>query len=80
MINKLCKLLGGQIDWGHHEGRAHVALSQTVVFAKAVQRARDLTNDGKLGREGDGKCRSGTAIALGSLQSVMDGLVLCFGQ
>lgn len=36
---------GGKIDWGHHAGNAHLALSQTVVFAKAVKRARELTNE-----------------------------------
>ncbi len=37
---------GGEIDWGHHGGNAHVALSQAAVFAKAVQKAQELTNVG----------------------------------
>ena len=39
---------GGEIDWGHHAGSAKVALAQTTVFAKAVQRTlKDLTNKGR---------------------------------
>jgi alkaline phosphatase len=39
-------LSGGEIDWAHHRGRAHASLAQTAVFAKAVQKALELTNAG----------------------------------
>ena len=39
-------VLGGIIDWGHHAGIANLALSQTAVLAKAVEKAQDLTNEG----------------------------------
>ncbi|CAB3997047.1 alkaline phosphatase-like isoform X1 [Paramuricea clavata] len=35
---------GGEIDWAHHGGKAHASLAQTAVFAKAVQKAQELTN------------------------------------
>jgi alkaline phosphatase len=37
---------GGRIDHGHHETKAHLALDETVEFAKAVQAAVDLTDEG----------------------------------
>lgn len=36
---------GARIDMAHHENWAHIALDETKEFAKAVQVARDLTND-----------------------------------
>ena len=39
-------LSGGEIDWGHHAGKAHLALSETVVLNKAVKRAKEMTKSG----------------------------------
>jgi alkaline phosphatase len=36
---------GGRIDMGHHETKAHLALDETVEFAKAIQAAADLTEE-----------------------------------
>lgn len=36
---------GGRIDHGHHASQAAVALSETVMFDKAVQVAKEITND-----------------------------------
>jgi alkaline phosphatase len=36
---------GGRIDMGHHDTKAHLALDETVEFAKAVQAAVDLTDE-----------------------------------
>lgn len=36
---------GGQIDFGHHETRAHKALDETVEFAKAIKKANDMTSE-----------------------------------
>lgn len=44
----LCLFLfreGGRIDHGHHASQAAVALSETVMFDKAVQVAKEITND-----------------------------------
>lgn len=35
---------GGRIDHGHHEGRAHKALDETVQFSQAIARALEMTN------------------------------------
>ncbi|ARU55766.1 alkaline phosphatase [Oleiphilus messinensis] len=35
----------GRIDHGHHAGSAYNALTDTIEFANAVQKAKDLTND-----------------------------------
>lgn len=35
---------GGRIDHGHHASQAAVALSETVMFDKAVQVAKEITN------------------------------------
>jgi alkaline phosphatase len=36
---------GGRIDHAHHDTKAHLALDETVEFAKAVQTAADLTDE-----------------------------------
>jgi hypothetical protein len=36
---------GGRIDHGHHDTQAHLALDETVEFAKAIQAAVDLTDE-----------------------------------
>lgn len=36
---------GGKIDMAHHESKARIALDETVEFAKAVQKAYELTNE-----------------------------------
>lgn len=36
---------GGQIDFGHHETKAHKALDETVEFAKAIKKAAEMTNE-----------------------------------
>ncbi|KAJ9577044.1 hypothetical protein L9F63_006392, partial [Diploptera punctata] len=36
---------GGRIDHGHHGTQAHLALDETVEFAKAIQAAVELTNE-----------------------------------
>ncbi|XP_033611157.1 membrane-bound alkaline phosphatase isoform X2 [Cryptotermes secundus] len=36
---------GGRIDHAHHDTKAHLALDETVEFAKAVQAAADLTDE-----------------------------------
>lgn len=36
---------GGEIDFGHHANLAHKALDETVEFAKAIQKAADLTSE-----------------------------------
>lgn len=36
---------GGRIDHGHHDTKAHLALDETVEFAKAVQAAVELTDE-----------------------------------
>jgi alkaline phosphatase len=38
-------LTGGRIDHAHHDTKAHLALDETVEFAKAVQAATDLTDE-----------------------------------
>ncbi|KAK1805851.1 hypothetical protein P4O66_012901, partial [Electrophorus voltai] len=38
-------LLGGRIDHGHHDGIAKLALTETVMFDRAVQRASELTKE-----------------------------------
>lgn len=35
---------GGLIDWAHHENLAHLALDETVMLSKAVQKALDMTS------------------------------------
>jgi alkaline phosphatase len=44
-------LPGGEIDWGHHGGRAHLALSETALFAKAVKKTQELTNKGEYNKQ-----------------------------
>lgn len=34
---------GGRIDHGHHDTKAHLALDETVEFAKAIKAAADMT-------------------------------------
>lgn len=36
---------GGRIDHGHHENRAYLALTETVSFDDAIDRASQLTNE-----------------------------------
>ncbi|XP_011193269.3 membrane-bound alkaline phosphatase [Zeugodacus cucurbitae] len=36
---------GGRIDHGHHDTYARLALDETLEFAKAIQTARELTNE-----------------------------------
>ncbi|XP_075794496.1 LOW QUALITY PROTEIN: intestinal-type alkaline phosphatase [Pelodiscus sinensis] len=36
---------GGRIDHGHHDGTAHLALTEAVEFDRAVQRAGELTKE-----------------------------------
>ncbi|CAD7005712.1 unnamed protein product [Ceratitis capitata] len=36
---------GAKIDMGHHSNRAHLALEETAEFARAVELARELTNE-----------------------------------
>ncbi|XP_041979175.1 membrane-bound alkaline phosphatase-like [Aricia agestis] len=36
---------GGRIDHAHHDSLAQLALDETVEYSKAVQKARDLTNE-----------------------------------
>ncbi|PSN45949.1 hypothetical protein C0J52_16536 [Blattella germanica] len=36
---------GGRIDHGHHATTAHIAVDETLEFAKAIQAAVDLTNE-----------------------------------
>ncbi|XP_036322972.1 membrane-bound alkaline phosphatase-like [Rhagoletis pomonella] len=36
---------GGRIDLAHHDNMARIALDETVEFSKAVQAARELTNE-----------------------------------
>ncbi|KAA0712481.1 Intestinal-type alkaline phosphatase [Triplophysa tibetana] len=36
---------GGRIDHGHHDGVAKLALTETVMFDRAIQRASELTNE-----------------------------------
>jgi alkaline phosphatase len=38
-------ITGGRIDHAHHDTKAHLALVETVEFAKAVQAATDLTDE-----------------------------------
>ena len=38
-------LLGGKIDWAHHDGEAALALSETIAMADAVAIADKLTSD-----------------------------------
>lgn len=50
-IQKICndkfKLYypGGRIDHAHHDSLAHLALDETVEYAKAVKKAQSLTNE-----------------------------------
>lgn len=42
----LCSLLSsGRIDHGHHDGVAKLALTETVMFDRAVHRASQLTKE-----------------------------------
>lgn len=41
---------GGEIDWAHHAGRAKISLSQVTVFAKAIEKAKELTKEGEYER------------------------------
>ncbi|XP_028407457.1 alkaline phosphatase-like [Dendronephthya gigantea] len=34
---------GGEIDWAHHDGYAKISLSEAVLFAEAVEKAKELT-------------------------------------
>lgn len=36
---------GGRIDHGHHEGRAHLALTDAVMFDSAIEKASKLTSE-----------------------------------
>lgn len=36
---------GGRIDHGHHDTKAHLALDETVEFAKAIKAAVDMTRE-----------------------------------
>lgn len=36
---------GGRIDQGHHEGRAHLALTEAVSFDDAISKASQLTSE-----------------------------------
>ncbi|XP_047533306.1 membrane-bound alkaline phosphatase-like isoform X1 [Vanessa atalanta] len=36
---------GGRIDHAHHDSYAHLALDETVEYAKAVKKAKELTNE-----------------------------------
>lgn len=36
---------GGRIDTAHHEGRTRVSLDETIEFAKAAQKAYELTDE-----------------------------------
>ncbi|XP_004637453.1 intestinal-type alkaline phosphatase [Octodon degus] len=36
---------GGRIDQGHHEGRAHLALTDAVMFDNAIEKAGQLTSE-----------------------------------
>ena len=36
---------GSRIDHAHHEGRARVALDETVAFDEAVRVAKEMTSD-----------------------------------
>jgi alkaline phosphatase len=36
---------GGGIDHGHHDMKAHLALDETVEFAKAIKAAADITDE-----------------------------------
>lgn len=47
ILQLIFKFLGGLIDWGHHGNNAHLALSETVLMAKAVKKAQDMTNTGR---------------------------------
>lgn len=35
---------GGLIDWAHHKNKAHLALDETVMLSKAVNRAVEMTS------------------------------------
>lgn len=37
--------LRGRIDHGHHDGIAKLALTETIMFDRAIQRASDLTSE-----------------------------------
>ena len=43
--NIIWLLLGGRIDHGHHEGKANLALTDTVAMDKAVTMAKSITSD-----------------------------------
>ncbi len=36
---------GGKIDMAHHDTKAHIALDETVEFAKAIEKAYRMTNE-----------------------------------
>ncbi|XP_050950956.1 alkaline phosphatase, intestinal, tandem duplicate 1 isoform X1 [Labeo rohita] len=36
---------GGRIDHGHHDGAAKLALTETIMFDRAIQRASELTSE-----------------------------------
>ncbi|MGH0149134.1 UNVERIFIED_CONTAM: hypothetical protein FKN15_015072 [Acipenser sinensis] len=41
----LCSCISGRIDHGHHGGKAQKALTETVMFDRAVKRALELTEE-----------------------------------
>ena len=41
----MCLVSGGRIDHAHHSTKAHLALDETVEFAKAIQAAVDMTEE-----------------------------------
>lgn len=46
LINLFCSvLLRGRIDHGHHDGIAKLALTEAVMFDRAIQRAAQLTRE-----------------------------------
>lgn len=40
-----CYLLRGRIDHGHHDGIAKLALTEAVMFDRAIHRAAQLTRE-----------------------------------
>lgn len=38
-------VLRGRIDHGHHDGVAKLALTETIMFDRAIQRASELTSE-----------------------------------